>query len=256
MGMAVASIVTAADIIRRPFNNNKTIATDLKGSADRIILLGRGIEPKCSHAVDTWQGILSDYPSLKDVRTVWVDGRNVEASATLAASGIPSGAFVRMHFILDLPRLPGGMMQGAEQPLRKEDLQIELQEASVEQKSGPLPEEEKADALVTALPVQEQAEKVNAGKSNAAPYCSGFQKFISSRKEAFIKLFPMVLVPVVIMLATLVLLFAVPKASFDGEKCIAPGTNFMMLETLVETCDCVQPELQDAYLNVSAINIQ
>ena len=124
MGMAVASIVTAADI--RSFN--KTIAKNLKGSADRVILLGRGIEPKCSHAVDTWQGILSDYPSLKDVRTVWVDGRNVEASATLAASGIPSGAFVRMHFIPDLPRLPGGMMQGAEQPLRKEDLQIELQE--------------------------------------------------------------------------------------------------------------------------------
>ena len=57
------------------------------------------------------------------------------------------------------------------------------------------------------------------------------------------------------MLLTLVLLFTVPKASeFDDDKCIAPGTDFMMLETLVQTCDCVQPELEDAYLNVRDIS--
>ena len=127
MGMAVASIVTAAAADIRLFN--QALATIFKGPAEKVILFGLATEPKCVHVVDTWQGILSDYPSFREVRTVWVGGKNVEASATLGASGIPCGALVRMHFIPDLPRLPGGMMmQGAKQPLRYEDLQVELQE--------------------------------------------------------------------------------------------------------------------------------
>ena len=126
MGMAVASIVTAAAADTRLFN--KALSTNFKGPANKVILFGLATEPKCVHAVDTWQGILSDYPNFRDVRTVWVGGKNVEASATLGASGIPCGALVRMHFIPDLPRLPGGMDQDTEQPLCKEDLQIELQE--------------------------------------------------------------------------------------------------------------------------------
>ena len=104
---------------------NKALATNLKGSAEKVILFGLDTEPKCVHAVDTWQEILSDYPSFREVRTVWVGGTNVEASATLEASGIPCGALVRMHFIPDLPRLPGGMDQDTEQPLRnKGDLEV------------------------------------------------------------------------------------------------------------------------------------
>ena len=126
MGTAVASIVTAA-VADIGLFNNKTLVTNLKGSAEKVILLGLGTEPKCVHAIDTWKGILSDYeyPSFQDVRTVWVGGTNVEASATLGASGIPCGALVRMHFIPDLPRLPGGMDQDTEQPLRnKGDLEV------------------------------------------------------------------------------------------------------------------------------------
>ena len=123
MGMAVASIVTAAVADIGLFN--KTLATtNLAGSAEKVILFGLDTEPKCVHAVDTWQGILSDYPSFQDVRTVWVGGTNVKASATLEASGIPCGALVRMHFIPDLPRLPGGMDQDTEQPLRRGDLEV------------------------------------------------------------------------------------------------------------------------------------
>ena len=368
MGMAVASIMTAEVADIGLFN--KALATNLKGSAEKVILFGLDTEPKCVHAVDTWQEILSDYPSFREVRTVWVGGTNVEASATLGASGIPCGALVRMHFIPDLPRLSGGMMQGAEQPLRKEDLQIELQDLknafsqvtggsksmtfeqclghpdisswisdgsitkqrlgelwnqvvasqntevlgfmvsdnlnlavfcsscglipchpgvqqflefahaveeavgtgaqvrsgsdffanphdageSLEEKTDALPEE-KEDGQVTASPVQEPPEKATAGKSKPTSCCSELQKCISSRKEASMKLFPAVLVPAGIMLLTLVLLFTVPKASeFDDDKCIAPGTDFMMLETLVQTCDCVQPELEDAYLNVRDIS--
>ena len=126
MGMAVASIMTAEVADIGLFN--KALATNLKGSAEKVILFGLDTEPKCVHAVDTWQEILSDYPSFREVRTVWVGGKNVEASATLGASGIPCGALVRMHFIPDLPRLPGGMTQETEEPLRKEDLQLELPE--------------------------------------------------------------------------------------------------------------------------------
>ena len=123
MGMAVASIMTAEVADIGLFN--KALATNLKGSAEKVILFGLDTEPKCVHAVDTWQEILSDYPSFREVRTVWVGGTNVEASATLGASGIPCGALVRMHFIPDLPRLQGGMDQDTEQPLRnKGDLEV------------------------------------------------------------------------------------------------------------------------------------
>ena len=122
---------------------------------------------------------------------------------------------------------------------------------SLEEKNDVLPEEKVEEQAAAAFPVQKQAEKVTTGNSTC---CSELQKSISSRKAAFKELFPTILAPPAIMIITLVLLFALPKSSdIDDKKCLAPGTDFMMLETLVETCDCVQPELEDAYLNVRGI---
>ena len=94
-----------------------------------VIIAGPGEEFKSARALDTWEAILSDHPSFKDARSVWVAGRTLDPSATLAASGILGGTVVRVHFAPNLPRLPGGMIKhDTEQPLRYEDLQVELQE--------------------------------------------------------------------------------------------------------------------------------
>ena len=262
---------------------NKALATNLKGSAEKVILFGLDTEPKCVHAVDTWQGILSDYPSFQDVRTVWVGGTNVEASATLGASGIPCGAFVRMHFVLDGSRLLGGMMQGTNHQPSSSDhattlatttLEQELQESShqdqgkgsregqEEQKSDWLPEDgiqlghlyraKEQKKVESSKPLQDSpAEQVKAPVSGV---CTKFRMFITSIKQALTHLFEVGLTPIAIMVSTIVMLFVWPKSSdFDGDTCMSSneGNDFMMIATLVESCDCVQTELEDAYLNVS-----
>ena len=110
-------------------------------------------------------------------------------------------------------------------------------EGSAEQKSGPIPEEEKADNTQ------------NTGGSSTK-----LQTFITSIKQALAHLFEVGLTPIAIMVSTIVMLFVWPKSSdFDEDTCIAinEGNDFMMIVTLVETCDCVKTELEDAYLNVS-----
>ena len=159
-------------------------------------------------------------------------------------------------------------------------------EGSAEQKSGSFPEEEKADntqntegsnnrgttrifpedgiqlghlyrakeqkKVESSNPLQDSpAEQVKAPVSGV---CTKFRMFITSIKQALTHLFEVGLTPIAIMVSTIVMLFVWPKSSdFDGDTCMSSneGNDFMMIATLVESCDCVQTELEDAYLNVS-----
>ena len=161
-------------------------------------------------------------------------------------------------------------------------------EGSAEQKSGPIPEEEKADntqntegsnnrgttrifpedgiqlghlyrakeqkKVESSNPLQDSPAADEQVSAPVSGVCTKLQTFITSIKQALAHLFEVGLTPIAIMVSTIVMLFVWPKSSgFDEDTCIASneGNDFMMIVTLVETCDCVKTELEDAYLNVS-----
>ena len=130
-GLAAVVSIVSTDIFQ--LKTTTKFQAPAKGPLVLVIIAGLGEtgreEFKSVRALDTWEAILSDNPSFKDARSVWVAGRTLDPSATLAASGILGGTVVRVHFAPNLPCLPGGMIKhDTEQPLRYEDLQVELQE--------------------------------------------------------------------------------------------------------------------------------
>ena len=125
-GLAAVVSIVATDISQLKTTTTTKFQAPPKGLL--VIIAGpgeTGREFKSVRTLDTWEAILSDHPSFKDARSVWVAGRTLDPSATLAASGILGGTVVRVHFAPNLPRLPGGMIKhDTEQPLRKGDLEV------------------------------------------------------------------------------------------------------------------------------------